>query len=177
MAFGPKFSATKLTGILKTALGTNSGGVAKAMLHLGAQKMLKTGASVKDAKALIQKLERGGTLGDKGLAHREFDRQERVANQISRARNDDLKKQRVDDLRQAQANDSVVRQQAHSVSAISDRQGQHSVTAGGGARQAGLAGSTSSSASSVSRASTGPVQLVQTPQIPKDKPVMDIAID
>lgn len=192
MAFGPHFTAQKFQSVLKTALGKGTDGVAKAMLHIGAQKMLKGNVSTKDAKAVLQKLQRTGAIADKGLANREFGRQERVANQVSNAHNEDIKKMRLDELRNVQAaTNGVVRQQAHSVTAIGN---QHAVTAGGASSRA--VGINSIGATAVrnslamsSPVTTGhnfgnsaPVQLMQTPGTQKKpiastaKPLIDIDI-
>lgn len=135
MALGPRFSASKLQTVLKGAIGGGADSVRGALLHIGAQKTLQTGASVKDAKAIIQKLRTSGAIKDEGHAKAVFRQAERVANAAERVRVEGVRADRMaefnatrDQLGSLAAN--IVGQHAHSVSVLGDKNtSSHSVSA------------------------------------------------
>lgn len=125
MALGPHFSASKLQTVLKGALGAGSDTVRSALLHIGAQKTLQTGASVKEAKALIQKLKTSGAIKDESHSRAVFKQAERVANAADRMRVRETKDSRLKELdmtRQTKSlAQSIVDSHQHGTSILGDK--------------------------------------------------------
>lgn len=159
MSLGPRFSANKFQSVLKSALGTGTTGVQKALTHIGAQKSLQTVTSVKDAKRILSKLESSGAVGDARRAREVMRKAERVASVADRMQQQQVKEQRLAELNAGRTlyKDSVVRQQVHGVS-ISGDVSTHSVSV--------------SQSTKKPAASSKPV----SPEIPI-KPLLDIPFD
>ncbi len=185
MSLTPKFSAQRFQSVLKTALGRGGDSVQSAMTHIGAQGMLKTGATARDAKEILRKLEKTGAISDHGRAMREYDRQERVAVASARMHDTEVRHDRLTELHVGQAadaagrganqgmdvgkgrgSDSVVREQAHGVSILGGQNlNNHSVGIGQAIANKSVGGG-------LVVGSHGPITPVQLA-----KPLLDIPFD
>lgn len=174
MAIGPRFSAQKFTQVMQNALGAKgSGAVRQALTHLGAQRLLQNGATVKDVREVISKMKKEGTVQDADHAERVLKTEERIAARVQQNRETERRKDYVAEYMAASqaAGDSVVREQAHGVSIISDKSsGQHLVSIGQKNNQ-------NAKSSSTQRPATPPqIGIVQNAN-QKAKPFIDVAID
>lgn len=164
MALGPHFSANKLQSVLKGALGGGSDSVRGALLHIGAQKTLQTGASVKDAKTLIQKLRSSGAIKDEGRAKAVFRSAERVANAADRMRIKETKESRL-------AEYDTTRNQLSSLAANVVAQHSHGISISGDANRTSHATSISEVLKS---GSSGTQNKTSAPAM---RPILDIPFD
>lgn len=163
MALGPHFSANKLQSVLKGALGAGSDTVRGALLHIGAQKTLQTGASVKDAKALIQKLRSTGVIKNESHANAVFRQAERVANAADRMRIKETKESRL-------AEYDAMRNQLGSLAANVVAQHSHGISISGDSNRTSHA----TSISQVLKAGSTPENKTSAPTM---RPILDIPFD
>lgn len=130
MSLGPRFSANKLQTVLRGALGGGSDSVQKALVHIGAQKVLKTGATTKDAKVIMRKLQASGAIKDDSHARAVFKQAERVADAADRMRVRQTKEDRLKEFDASRKIESlaqsIVDAHQHGTSIIGDKNiGQH----------------------------------------------------
>lgn len=163
MALGPHFSANKLQSVLKGALGAGSDTVRGALLHIGAQKTLQTGASVKDAKALIQKLRSTGAIKNESRANAVFRQAERVANAADRMRIKETKESRL-------AEYDSTRNQLGSLAANVVAQHNHSISISGDSNR-------NSHATSISQVLKSGSTTENKTSAPPMRPILDIPFD
>ncbi|MDQ5931470.1 MAG: hypothetical protein QG607_171 [Patescibacteria group bacterium] len=163
MALGPHFSANKLQSVLKGALGGGSDTVRGALLHIGAQKTLQTGASVKDAKTLIQKLRSSGAIKDESHAKAVFRSAERVANAADRMRIKETKESRL-------AEYDTTRNQLSSLAANVVAQHSHGISVSGDANR-------TSHATSISEVLKAGAREQNKTSAPPMRPLLDIPFD
>jgi len=163
MALGPHFSASKLQTVLKGAIGGGSDTVRGALLHIGAQKTLQTGASVKDAKALIQKLRSTGAIKNESHANAVFRQAERVANAADRMRIKETRESRL-------AEYDATRNQLSSLAANVVAQHSHGISISGDSNRASHA----TSISQVLKAGGVPQNKTSAPTM---RPILDIPFD
>lgn len=163
MALGPHFSAGKLQSVLKGALGAGSDTVRGALLHIGAQKALQTGASVKDAKTIIQKLRTTGAIKDEGRAKSVFRQAERVANAADRMRIKETKESRL-------AEYDATRNELGSLAANIVAQHTHSISVSGDSNR-------TSHASSISQVVKPGLHEQNKTSAPPARPILDIPFD
>ncbi len=166
MALGPRFSANKFQAVLKGALGGGADTVRGALLHIGAQKSLQTGASVKDAQKIIQKLKASGAITNEDHARAVFKSAERVANAAERMRVSQVKADRMAEFNAASVGkpsslaQSIVDAHQHSTS-INQTATQHYTSIADALKKPVMGGSTGSATSKfgglMGAASTRPI--------------------
>lgn len=132
--------------------------------------MLKTGADLKTAKATFDKLLKTGAIKEDAMANakRDFGRAEKVAVYASRMQQKELREERLNLYRtektaeQKSLPQSVVREQAHSVSIAGDSSGQHrvSISQSDTKRATGVAGLTKAGGAKPTTSSVKPMDVM-----------------
>lgn len=119
---GPAFSAQKFQKLISSVTGRGSDGVKKALVGINKGGLFSQGAKVADAKKIMGQLRAKGLIKNSGEAADTFRRAERAVAAAARVHESEIRRDRLAEFRQERAAnaDSVVRQQAHSVS-VSDK--------------------------------------------------------
>lgn len=179
MSLAPKIFAGRFQGLVKSALG-GSDAMNRAMTHVGAQNLLRTGAGLKETRSVLTKLEREGRVADVGRAERAYKREARVAIGAARMRTSEFKQENLAQRMAEQAGlDSVVREQEHSVSVLGDKNvREHSVSVGQNAtHRATVSTRSSTDAGAVVSGTSGAHATASVASQRIKKPFMDIPLD
>ncbi len=181
MSVTPRFSAQRFTNVLSSATGLQGSALRGALSRIGQQGVVNQGTTTttRDAKMVLRRLEREGVIDDARAAEATFRKAERVANVAARVQDKGRRDDRMAEYNKERMNDSVVREQKHSVSIFGDATSQHKVSAFGGPGSTPHVsvggGVTTHTMAGV--ASGSPLQMAQPIILPPKPQIRDIPFD